>query len=172
LETSHRCKFDYFRAKTDSAAQNPLQGNRLGDARGITVDSILLFHEVKASNLQKVSLMHYLAAYIARKRPEAAAFVHELDFARSLSQVPIDLLFNEANVLRSWYSQVFKSVQETSESAAAAASNPSSAAIWHDPSLPPFFSRAFAALASADAALAELEARIVAVKALLLQFCK
>ena len=47
-------------------------------------------------------MMHYLAAYIHRKRPEAAAFVHELDFARSLSQVPIDLLFNEANVLRSW----------------------------------------------------------------------
>ena len=50
----------------------------------------------------QVSMMHYLAAYISRKRPEAAAFVHELDFARSMSQVPIDLLFNEANVLRSW----------------------------------------------------------------------
>jgi hypothetical protein len=51
-------------------------------------------------------MMHYLAAYIARKRPEAASFVQELDFARSLCQVPIDLLLNEANVLRSWYNQV------------------------------------------------------------------
>jgi hypothetical protein len=32
-------------------------------------------------------MMHYLAAYISRKRPEAAAFVHDLEFARSLSQV-------------------------------------------------------------------------------------
>ena len=31
------------------------KGNRLGDARGITVDSILLFHEVKANSVQKVS---------------------------------------------------------------------------------------------------------------------
>jgi hypothetical protein len=32
------------------------QGNRLGDAKGITVDSILLFHEVKASSMQRVDL--------------------------------------------------------------------------------------------------------------------
>jgi hypothetical protein len=122
--------------------------------------------------MQKVSMMHYLSAYIARKRPEASSFVDELDFARSLSQVPIDLLFNEATVLRSWYNQTLQSVKTTAADAAEAADNPASAEIWKDESLAPFFSRAFAALASADAALADLETQIVAVKALLLQFCK
>ena len=117
-------------------------------------------------------MMHYITAYIARKRPEAASFVHELDFARSMSQVPIDLLFNEANILRSWYNQIFQSVTAASTAADEAAKNPDRAAIWNDASLAPFFSRAFAALASADAALADLESQIVAVKALLLQFCK
>jgi hypothetical protein len=106
-------------------------------------------------------MMHYLAAYIARKRPEAASFVQELDFARSLCQVPIDLLLNEANVLRSWYNQVLSSVKDVA-----------SASQSSDDSLPSFVSRAFAALAAVDATLLDLEQKIVDVKALLLQFCK
>jgi hypothetical protein len=157
-------------------------------------------------------MMHYLAAYISRKRPEAAAFIHELEFARSLSQVqpppppspfppfcliliphplqrvfermrpfcsivsklfpkvPIDLLFNEANVLRSWFNQVQQSVQSTS--AAAADDQIEDSSMNKDESLITFVSRASAALVAADAALTDLENQVVAVKALLLQFCR
>ena len=86
--------------------------------------------------------------------------------------MPIDLLFNEANVLRSWYSQVFQSVQSIAVASADTNDVADNAALSNDSSLPPFISRAFSALAAADAALTDLETVIVSVKALLLQFCR
>jgi hypothetical protein len=81
-------------------------------------------------------------------------------------------LFNEANVLRSWYNQVFQSVQSIAAAAADNSDIPENIALRNDSSLPPFISRAFSALEAADAALNDLETLIVSVKALLLQFCR
>ncbi len=88
--------------------------------------------------------------------------------------MPIDLLFNEANVLRSWYNQVQQSVQSTSAGAAASAAGGEAedALMMKDESVAAFVSRASAALVAADAALTDLENQVVAVKALLLQFCR
>jgi hypothetical protein len=81
-------------------------------------------------------------------------------------------LFNEANVLRSWYSQTFQSVQATCAAVAEAEKESQDPSTMNDSSLPQFFTRAFSALAAADAALTELETQIVSVKALLSQFCR
>lgn len=70
------------------------------------------------------------------------------------------------------YAQVFQSVKSTAAAFDEAKGQPDCPEIWKDSSLQPFFSRAFAALAAADSALTDLEAQIVAVKSLLLQFCK
>lgn len=67
---------------------------------------------------------------------------------------------------------MFQSVRSAAAAVDQAKAQADCPEIWKDASLQPFFSRAFAALAAADSAMSDLEAQIVAVKSLLLQFCK